>query len=1025
MRLLGPTEATADGQRLTVPGAKTRALLVRLALSPGVVVSADRLVDDLWGELAPRNALNALQVKVSALRRALAGHAEVIGRKPGYLLDVAWDQVDALRAERMVADGHRLVVADPVAASALLARALALWSGPSFSGLRAAPFAVSAAAHWDDLRLGAQEQWFALEIAAGRSALAGADLEVLTAEHPLREPLHELLVGALVAQGRQADALAVLRRIRARLVEDLGIDPGPGLQRLEQRVLSQDPSLIPNGPPSAIRVTEVPVSNPSAPADARPVAGSLPRPLTSFLHREPDIAAVQALLRRHRLVTVTGPGGVGKTRLAIEVGHLVLDAPDGVWFVALDGVDSSGQAADAIATVVGAAGQDSLAALRIRLRAAELLLILDNCEHLGAGLAEAVVSLLGVCPQLKVLATSQRPLNVMGEALWPLEPLDRPAAVDLFVARAREVQPRIVLDAATLGAAETLCERLDDLPLAVELAAARCRTLPVAELVSRLADRFELLVDPRTGRSARHQTLSTTIGWSYDILFPDAQTTLQALAFFSGGAPLPGVESVLSHVGVPASDASDLIAQLVDRSLVIADQHPTGLRYRTLESIRAFAREQADLDGRASRLEAAQAQWARQLAVAAADGMLSARQGDWVRLVRVERANLDTALGWLLPNEPVEGFALAAGLYWAWLVAGDGAAGANRLHAAVEAAGARVAEVDRGLALARAGSLLARTGSPERGLESVRRALPLVDPRHRRAAAEVGSTLGLMYVHLGRISEGSALIARSLGIFRMVGDRWGEAMCLLRLGFAAQRSGDAAGGLEVAEQARELTSALADRWSMHAALRLIGVFQTMRGDLTGAAQTLQSALLVARETGFAADEAQTLGRIGDIQQLRGDLPAATQALAAALELTGRLGDAASAAQLRSRLIAVLRCTGDLEAARALLAERTGWVSGLPSSPAPLAVRVQAAALTAMEGVPGAVELLEGSLRVAEIAGDIEQQVLALDALGAAHRRSGDASGARAAAELADQLAAQLSGGAATPGWPLIRSDLNP
>ena len=434
-------------------------------------------------------------------------------------------------------------------------------------------------------------------------------------------------------------------------------------------------------------------------------AGNLPSLAAELVARDGEIAALRDLLVRHRLVEIVGPGGIGKTALAIATGRTLVDVP--VWLVRLEAAQTADDVLDTVVAALGVVGGE--AALQERLRRTEAVLILDNCEHVVDAAAALAERLLDAAPTLRVLCTSQVPLELADEAVFELAPLTLDDAVELFALRsARPGDPEQVRE---------LCRSLDGLPLAIELAAARTRTLSVEEIARRLDDRFTVLSDPASRKPERRRALRATIGWSYDLLFPDDQRGLWALATFPGGASLAAAESVLGALDVPSEAAIDVVSRLASRSLVIVDEPP---RYRLLDSIRAFALEALAEAGLTERGFDAHAAWYAEQAASSTEGVRSAQQAEHLAFARAERANIDAALAWCAAHDPVRGLELANGFGWAWIVLGD-ARGAQRLLAALAAAG------DDG-AGARAGDR-APARRLDRGVLGPPRARP---PAHRR-----------------------------------------------------------------------------------------------------------------------------------------------------------------------------------------------------------------------------------------------------------------------------------------------------
>lgn len=879
IRLLGPLELDVGGIAVPLPGPMTQALLVRLALDAGTVVSREGLVDALWGDEPPARATNALQVKVSELRR-LIGANHIVARRPGYLLDVDPASVDALHARTLITRARAATSTGTDAGSQLYADALAMWRGPALASVSESPFALVATAPWDELRLAAFEERARLEVTAGRLRPLIAELEAAVAEHPLREPLVEVLMLALAADGRQVAALAAYRELRERLVDDLGIDPNPRLQHLERQILMQDPSIVRS--PMVLAESTAPAE----PATIGPVR--LPHPVSSFVRRDDDLMAVERLLSRRRLVTITGPGGVGKSRLAIEVGRLISTPTDGVWFVALEAVTDVGRVLDALAIGLGIAGPDASVAVRERLRDADLLLILDNCEHLGDELAVVLHQLLQLAPGVRCLATSQRPLGISGEGRWPLGPLPRTAAVELFMDRARDVAPRIDFD--DLDLIEELCGRLDDLPLAIELAAGRCGVFTVREVVDRLADRFSLLRDVHGSRAPRHQTLDATISWSYDLLFPDSQVALQAISACPGGVTLSALEAIMSGLDVPRGEVLDLVTHLSERSLIFADRSGSTARYAALEGVRSFAAAQAASDGRTRAIALSHASWVVDLGRRARVGIRGGDQHLWLTVVRTERANIDAALDWMALNAAVDALNLVGDLYLAWMMVGDSEAGAARALRAIATSDGAGPPTAVARAEGCAAQLLARIGAHAEAVTLGRRAAARIEGGPEIDVVEVNSTLGRVLMHAGRIDEGSDLVKAAEFRFDELGDDWGVAMARLSIGWAEHLLDHPVTADRYVESSLESLGAFPDAWVTHAAHRLRGVVAAKGGNHASAVRHFEAALTGARALGSMTDEGQVLAHLAAARARTGEVAAAAETYRAAQRASRLAGD---------------------------------------------------------------------------------------------------------------------------------------
>ena len=593
VRVLGELEVVGPGGvAIDVAGSRLRRLVTRLAVDAGQVVTSAELVDAVWGEDPPADPVGALQTLVSRLRRALSNPAVVQQSHQGYRLTVASDAVDAERFRRLARQGRDLLASgDAATARSTLAEALDLWRGPALADADDAEYAVALAARLDEERLDALAARVDADLALGHAADVVAELEDRTRANPLREQLTGQLMRALAACGRPAEALAAYERLRGTLADTLGTDPSPALRELHVALLRED---VPGAPPIGRRP-------------------GLRAGLTSFLGREAETERVLGVLAGSRLATVVGPGGAGKTRLATEVGRAWQAAHGGgASLVELAPVrDESGvlpaflAALDLREAVVlertreARRGTDDLSLLVATLSAGPYLLVVDNCEHLLDAAARLVEELLASCPALRVLATSREPLGVDGESLCVLPPLGLPpwdvgldeamsyASVQLFVDRASAVRAGLALDEATLGPVVEIVRRLDGLPLAIELAAARTRVLPVSEVAKRLSDRFRLLTGGRRTALPRHQTLRAVVEWSWDLLTADERLLAERLAVFPAGSTTESATAVCADERLDPADVPTLLGSLVDKSLLTMDESHE-LRYRMLETIREF-----------------------------------------------------------------------------------------------------------------------------------------------------------------------------------------------------------------------------------------------------------------------------------------------------------------------------------------------------------------------------------------------------------------------------------------------------
>jgi predicted ATPase/DNA-binding SARP family transcriptional activator len=607
-RILGPLAVEdADGP-VALGGPKPRTLLAALLVARGEVVPADRLVAALWGGDPPAGALVALRAYVSRLRGVLDGAATLGHHPPGYRLSLDTGTLDAAEFERLVVEARSAAAAgDHARAVADLDAALALWRGDALAEFDDDEFATAEAARLTELRTTALEERAEALLEQGRAADALPELEALLRRHPSRERPAVALMRALYAMGRQADALAAYHDLRARLDEELGVQPAAPARALFQRILVHDPAL--------------------APTAAR---GNLPRRASGFVGRDREAERVLALLAAGPLVTLTGVGGAGKSRLAVEVAARDrLRFADGAWLCELAALPDGSPVGDAVAAALQIQQRPGLSIEQTvidYLRGRALLLVLDNCEHVLAPAARLVAGIVQQCPRVVVLATSREALGVEGEQLWPVPPLPVDDATTLFVQRARAVSPEFQLDADAADAVAAICTRLDGLPLGIELAAARVRVMSPMEVARRLQD--APLLGGGRGPVARHQSLVSAIEWSYRLLAEPEQRLFGAMSVFAGGADLPGIHRVADPAATE-DDVVDRLARLVERSMVVAES-AVRTRYRVLETLRAYGRTRAEAEGTAAELGRRHAGYYAELAERAAEGLQGPDERAWV-----------------------------------------------------------------------------------------------------------------------------------------------------------------------------------------------------------------------------------------------------------------------------------------------------------------------------------------------------------------------------------------------------------
>ncbi|QFG24796.1 BTAD domain-containing putative transcriptional regulator [Actinomadura sp. WMMB 499] len=970
--ILGALEVTIGDEHVHVGGVRLRAFLVRLALDAGRVVTVDSLADAVWGPDQPADPVNAMHTLVSRLRRALTGAAEPRWAQDGYRLGIDADAVDALRFERLALEGRRALRRQHAGdAVARLREALELWRGDPLAGAAPTPYLEAAAGRLQELRLGAIEDRAEAELLGGVGGFdLVAELGELAAAHPLRERLRALHIRALHAAGRRAEALAAYEDFRAYLADELGADPGPGLQELHLSTLRGTPEPSAAGGP-AVGPPGVPPGGPPDPPQPRPAAprGNVRTMLTSFIGREDELRQVDEGLRQGRLVTLVGPGGAGKTRIATTyAAGAAGDHPGGAWLVELAPLTD---AADVPRAVIGVLGlregvlegsdrpRDELRRLAEVLSATGALLVLDNCEHLLEGVARMVDDLLGHCPGLRVLATSRELLGIDGERLCSVLPLATPLPGDppevisaspsirLLLDRVASHRPGLSFGPAELPVVAEICRRLDGLPLAIELAAARLRTLPAGELATRLDERFRLLTGGSRTALPRHQTLRAVVDWSWELLDEAERRFLQRLAVFPGTIVPEGAE----RVGEPPGHVLEALALLVDRSLLQVVEGPEA-RYRMLETIREYGLERLAEEGELTGTRAAHARYVLESAESSVPRLRGPEQPRLLRLLSDRHDDQMAALHEFGETGDAAGAVrLAAALGLPWTMRGDHAEAARRLRRALSVPGPAP---DTAWATATAFWLFNLTMSEGPGhpdavtgelRERIRRGL---DERANEAFVLAGMAL--------------ALIDNDLEAARTVAaggpppaDPWTRAMIRLTGAFLHANDGD------MEAMSREMAAAVEDfrqaeeRWGLATALTFVGGSRQALGDDRGAVAALEESVRLMRELGLgdAAFQqviwlAEARSRLGDLQRMRSEL---LEAVA-----SDRPRPAHAAALFRISLAKLALDAGDVEDARRQLAEADrGLRSASAQEPLTLAM---------LESVRGRLLIVTGNLAAA-------------------------------------------------------------
>ena len=928
IELLGPLQVRDEsGRSVSVGGRQLRVLFCLLALNAGRVVPSGSIAGQIWPDDPPGNPGNALQTLISRLRAELrlAGFGSVIESHPaGYRLAVRPDAVDAFAFEAMAAQGRRALAAGEVqTAGRILRDALLSWRGEALADAAGYDFADAAAARLTELRASAQADRIEADLALGEGASLVGELRGLVSADPLAERPRSLLMRALAAAGRQAEALTVYSDGRELLADQLGLDPSGQLEEVYLRIL--------RGQEAPGAVTRVPDRSPVIDSERAVVApagpGSPPpaqRPLTSFVGREDDVARVLKALAAARLVTLTGPGGVGKTRLATETSGRTATA---AWFVPLAPVTDPAEVAYAVLETFGIRepviarraaepGTGPLDRLVAALADRDEVMVLDNCEHVIEAAAELAGRVLAGCPRMKIMVTSRQPLRIDGEILCPVLPLpvppvppassavsllppvpaaapvteagsasgDAPVAVASYGAvrllrdRAAAVRPDFELDAANAEAVTRICRSLDGMPLAIELAAVWLRMLTPGQLAERLDDRFALLTGGSRTALPRHRTLRAVVDWSWDLLSVPEQVLARRLAVFPGGATLAAAEQVCADDVLPASQVLPALSGLVDKSIIAAAAGQDGSepRYRMLETVRTYGLERLAAASEELAVRAAFTAYFLNLAEVADPELRAARQRHWSRELIGEQDNMHAALRRAIASQDADtALRFVRALGWYWMLRGQ-------------------------------------PGEPE----ALAREVLALEPREQSP----------------RIAE-----ARAVCALTAAGAAWDMEAVIPVLAAAladfAAWSPDAAPANPIAamgepmlalyERNPERAFALFDRyatspdpWVRAAQPLMRATFGTMLGQLDRAESDCRQSLAAFRAMNEAWGAAAVLVQLAEFAELRADFPAAIAALDEAAEQAQQLGAWGDLSHVNGKRAAIRLRMGDLAGARA-------------------------------------------------------------------------------------------------------------
>lgn len=912
IRLLGPFDVLVGGRPADVSGTKRHALLAVLALRVGRVVGVEGLIEALWGEELPAAPRNAIQHHVARLRAAL-GRESIVASPQGYALEDA--TVDALRFEELLGEARvALREGDARVAADAAALALGLWRGPPLHGLTDTPWFSAEARRLEALRVDALEEQFEAALALGDHREIVPALRAALEEHPFRERVWGHLMLALYRSGRQAEALEAFHEARRMLSEELGLEPSLELRRVQEAILTHDPAIAP-----------VPVGWTRR--------GNLPAASTSFVDREEEVADVVELLREHRLVTLTGPPGVGKSRLALEaVRSLGSEIRDGVWLVDLSRAAGVEDVPRLVAQAVDARGRDPLARAVARLRDADAILVLDGCGRHVTEAARIAAAVLAECPGVRVLATSRAVLHVPGEVRVTVQPLALPdpaatnvlsPAVQLFVERARAARPRFELTAETTSLVAEISRQVDGLPLAIELAAARADVLGLAELLG-LVERRTALLRERPASDATLTALATLVEWSYDLLHADEKTLLHQLAAHRGGARLRSLIAVGASHGLDEATVTYLLGALVDKSIVFVSFPDGDARYELLDTIRDYALERLAESGGLERARKAHADYFAGLADEARSGLRGRDWQAWVARLELERDNLWAALAYARDSpDPAVALRLGAALGWYFALARRVSEGRRFLAFALAAADDEPPELRIEL-LAHLCYLETEELDLDAAIATGKQAAELAT---RRAPAAVGlaqAALALAVAQSGDQEGAAALAEHARAALEPGGDVWARAATSLLRAQVAALAGDISTVAAMASEAYRHAAAIEfDAFEVPAALLEAWVAER-RGEGAAARDAYRRALDVAARTGFADHAAFALAGLGSNALARGDVRHAEELERRALAAAEAAGAPWAAAHARVELGRVLAAAGDVATAERLYRNVVEW-----------------------------------------------------------------------------------------------------
>ena len=889
--MLGAVELDApEGEPTFRRSPRVRRLFAVLLVHAGEVVSVDRLADVLWGRELPADPTSAVHNLVSRLRTAIrsaraADIVRILTSAPGYVLELDPGCVDSHRFVQLVEGARGLLDEAPSQAAGLLDEAMALWHGPPFAEFGDEEFANTEVARLEELRRAALMERIDAALAIGAHDEAIRRLEPVLAADALDERPRHQLMRALHAAGRSVEALRVYRDYRSTLAEELGLDPSPRLRELEAAIIRHDPGAA--GEAAGAAAVSSPPHN-------------LPQERGELVGRAGDLERVIDALRRSRLVTLTGAGGVGKTRLALHVAaRVVAEHADGVWLGELAPVGSSDAVEQVVADAVGVTARPGLSMTRNvadHLRSKRLLLVLDNCEHVKADVARLVDAVLRGSPEVRVLATSREPLDVDGERVIPVPPLAVPAhaagldavaraaSVVLFVQRANAASPRFTLGEDNVTDVAEICRRLDGLPLALELVAPKVRALSAAEIVAGLHHRLRFVRTTGWMSEQRHRTLQAAVDWSYQLLDEPQREVFDQLSVFVGPFTLKAAARVAGHHVDPA-EIGDVLATLVDRSMLDARTHRTPTRYSMLETLRHYGLDRLAARGWEIAIRRDHAAYHVELVAAASIGLTGTDPGRWVAVVDQHLDDLRAAHDWAVTHDLDLAMRLSSALFW-YLEPGmftEGAGWAERTLAASPASHPLFPMVAfvAAFGASKRGDLDTATRLAQRGLEPTDGRDPI-----RRYGQFV---LGDVALFQGRLDESGRCYAEAARLAQEAGDSYTHAYSWANLALPLAYQGQADRALAAAHRGRSIAAASGSphlvAWADYA---LSEVLADAEPDQAMAA--LDDALVVARTSGSRFIEGVASVSAASLRAKHGDPGEALDLFAAAVEQFHRAGN---------------------------------------------------------------------------------------------------------------------------------------